>query len=587
MHAWHAGEHAPGRPTLSRAARAWRKRRGNTETSIFFSGPGSRIRFEAAAGRSSVILGKATLDRTLLGDRPLAILCFVTPTLVAVACDLVLRPRSLLAFAPRQWLNYFGSSLASAGLLGRAALARLAALPARRSPWRDGRPRAFFGALRLPARDLLLRRAAPLLPRLPRLHGARHRAPRHRAARDARGVARARGAASIVVMVARRAWRRRRSSSRPLARPRGAARGALRSLLPVVGFGVAAYCFWVDFVESRSLQAAPPDTCFIHGVVHALRDGGHATRGGCAAGISLREPAAAAPARAARAPPERAAHRHRERARRRDVLGAVPRVQGALPRRGRARPRSPLGRLTSQSSGTFTSCVDAVDRPRRPTPTSRRCTSAPGALGGRARPRATARRTSARRTSATTTSAPSSSAPAIDVKASAVDLGDAGDPHIGAPDENATARMLDVRARPSPRRARRTSPSLHLSNTHWPYRVDPDAPALRAARRVADRRRRSSAQPLPEQRAHAGAHGRRASCGALRAMPGWDDTVVLFVSDHGEQFREHGGLYHLSSLFDEQVRVPGWLVAGDHALDARRARGAHGVGTRAARTRRT
>ena len=52
----------------------------------------------------------------------------------------------------------------------------------------------------------------------------------------------------------------------------------------------------------------------------------------------------------------------------------------------------------------------------------------------------------------------------------------------------------------------------------------------------------------------------------LRAMPGWDDTVVLFVSDHGEQFREHGGLYHLSSLFEEQVRVPGWMLAGDRAL---------------------
>jgi arylsulfatase A-like enzyme len=53
---------------------------------------------------------------------------------------------------------------------------------------------------------------------------------------------------------------------------------------------------------------------------------------------------------------------------------------------------------------------------------------------------------------------------------------------------------------------------------------------------------------------------------ALKAMPGWDDTVVLFVSDHGEQFREHGGLYHLSSLFEEQVRVPGWIVGGSRGL---------------------
>ncbi len=53
----------------------------------------------------------------------------------------------------------------------------------------------------------------------------------------------------------------------------------------------------------------------------------------------------------------------------------------------------------------------------------------------------------------------------------------------------------------------------------------------------------------------------------MRAMPGWDDTALLFVSDHGEQFREHGGLYHNHSLYDEELRVPGWIVAGSSAID--------------------
>jgi len=39
------------------------------------------------------------------------------------------------------------------------------------------------------------------------------------------------------------------------------------------------------------------------------------------------------------------------------------------------------------------------------------------------------------------------------------------------------------------------------------------------------------------------------------------------VSDHGEEFREHGGLYHLTTLFEEQVRIPGWLIGGQRALD--------------------
>ena len=54
----------------------------------------------------------------------------------------------------------------------------------------------------------------------------------------------------------------------------------------------------------------------------------------------------------------------------------------------------------------------------------------------------------------------------------------------------------------------------------------------------------------------------------LRAMPSWEDTVVVLVSDHGEQFRERGGLYHLHSLYDEEVRIPGFIVGGSRALTA-------------------
>ena len=34
------------------------------------------------------------------------------------------------------------------------------------------------------------------------------------------------------------------------------------------------------------------------------------------------------------------------------------------------------------------------------------------------------------------------------------------------------------------------------------------------------------------------------------------DTIIVFSADHGEEFEEHGGHYHGSSLFDEQTRVP-------------------------------
>ena len=38
-------------------------------------------------------------------------------------------------------------------------------------------------------------------------------------------------------------------------------------------------------------------------------------------------------------------------------------------------------------------------------------------------------------------------------------------------------------------------------------------------------------------------------------------TVVALTADHGEEFKEHGGWYHGSSLYEEQVRVPLVVVA--------------------------
>jgi arylsulfatase A-like enzyme len=36
----------------------------------------------------------------------------------------------------------------------------------------------------------------------------------------------------------------------------------------------------------------------------------------------------------------------------------------------------------------------------------------------------------------------------------------------------------------------------------------------------------------------------------------WDSTCVVFVADHGEQFRDHGGFEHGDTLFNELVHVP-------------------------------
>src|SRR5580704_17415921 len=58
------------------------------------------------------------LRRTILGDRPRAVLLFMVPTALAIATDFVLRGPSLIIFPPKECLNYFGSSLASLGFWG-------------------------------------------------------------------------------------------------------------------------------------------------------------------------------------------------------------------------------------------------------------------------------------------------------------------------------------------------------------------------------------------------------------------------------------------------------------------------------------
>jgi arylsulfatase A-like enzyme len=36
----------------------------------------------------------------------------------------------------------------------------------------------------------------------------------------------------------------------------------------------------------------------------------------------------------------------------------------------------------------------------------------------------------------------------------------------------------------------------------------------------------------------------------------YDETIIVFTADHGEEFYEHGGWWHGKTLYDEQIRVP-------------------------------
>lgn len=42
----------------------------------------------------------------------------------------------------------------------------------------------------------------------------------------------------------------------------------------------------------------------------------------------------------------------------------------------------------------------------------------------------------------------------------------------------------------------------------------------------------------------------------LKALGLYDDSVIALTADHGEEFQEHGGWWHGTSLYDEQMHIP-------------------------------
>jgi arylsulfatase A-like enzyme len=56
---------------------------------------------------------------------------------------------------------------------------------------------------------------------------------------------------------------------------------------------------------------------------------------------------------------------------------------------------------------------------------------------------------------------------------------------------------------------------------------------------------------------------------------GMEDTAVVVTSDHGEEFRDHGGYAHRDRLFEELIRVP--LIVSLPGVPPRRTQSAVGL----------
>jgi arylsulfatase A-like enzyme len=137
---------------------------------------------------------------------------------------------------------------------------------------------------------------------------------------------------------------------------------------------------------------------------------------------------------------------------------------------------------------------------------------------------------------------------------------------------------------------------LHYLEMHWPYCSPPATRGLFTAgyqgrplcaewRRLRDEIRSGKVKLTPEE-----LEGMRGQYDEelvaldreigllfdqLRERGLWDDTLIVLTSDHGEEFFEHGGMAHGTTLYDELIHVPlvikppkSWGAAGAAKVSA-------------------
>jgi glucan phosphoethanolaminetransferase (alkaline phosphatase superfamily) len=102
---------------------------------------------------------------------------------------------------------------------------------------------------------------------------------------------------------------------------------------------------------------------------------------------------------------------------------------------------------------------------------------------------------------------------------------------------------------------------VHLSNTHMPYAIDEDdAPFLPESRDTGY----AHAVEVKNRYADAIYHQDRAVgrlLDTLRSTEAGRRTVVVYLSDHGEQLYEKGEFGHTGTLFEPEIHIPAWVDA--------------------------
>ncbi len=141
---------------------------------------------------------------------------------------------------------------------------------------------------------------------------------------------------------------------------------------------------------------------------------------------------------------------------------------------------------------------------------------------------------------------------------SATELDAESDLDIGAPEHALAQRVIhEFDTLPEPFFA-----VVQLSNVHYPYLVDSDGPQ---PFQPASRSKAPEDNPKFFNQYQNAVHQQdwhvKAFLEHLQSLPAGPRTVIVYTSDHGEAFREHGNMGHTFSVLEEEIHVPGWIDA--------------------------
>ena len=146
----------------------------------------------------------------------------------------------------------------------------------------------------------------------------------------------------------------------------------------------------------------------------------------------------------------------------------------------------------------------------------------------------------------------------VDRFCSATELDPESDLDMGAPEKALSERVKrELDTLPEPFLA-----VVQLSNVHYPYLVDTSAaqpfqPASQSKAPEDNHKFFNQYQnAVHQQDWHV-----YDFLNHLQQLPAAPRTVIVYTSDHGEAFREHGNMGHTFSVLDEEIHVPGWINA--------------------------